>query len=139
MANWPQVWANINFVPQIIVNQAHADALGANWRRLDFTPYLQFLPGTAAVTISPAAASYSAAANSGSFTVTITNAGTSNSWIAELGDSIDATWITITAPLTPQTGNGSVTYNIAKSWFSQPRTGHINVNNQRFEIRQAGN
>lgn len=138
MANWPQVWANINFPPQIVVSQAQADALGSGWRRLDFTPYLQMLPGTAAVTVSPQQAVYTNAAGGGSFTVTITNAGVSNSWIAEFGDSNDGSWITITAPTTPQTANGSVTYTVNQNNSSNPRTGHINVNNQRFEIRQAG-
>ena len=135
--NWPQVWANVNFVPRIIVSQQDANALGPEWRRLDMTLYLQTVPGTAAVTLSAAQGQFASAGGSGSTNVTVTNAGTSGTWIAELANAGD-TWITITSPTTPQTAAGSVNYTVATNTGNKQRTGYINVNNQRYAVIQAG-
>ena len=135
--NWPQVWCNVNDIPKIIVSPQQAAALGPSWIRLDMTPYLQTVPGTAAVTISAPSGSFTAPGGSSSFTVTVSNAGTSGTWVAELANAGDA-WITITSPVTPQTAGGGVNYTVGANPNKQQRTGYINVNNQRYAVIQAG-
>jgi len=49
----------------------------------------------------------------------------------------NATWLTVTAPDTPQTASGSVMYTVAAQVAAAPaRTGHIYVNGQTFTVTQ---
>jgi hypothetical protein len=50
----------------------------------------------------------------------------------------DVPWITVTAPLTPTTGAGSVNYTVAASTAPTPaRTGHITIGDKSFTVTQA--
>ena len=134
--NWPQVFANINSVPQIVVDQNHANSLGPDWRRLDFTPYLHILPGLALITLSPTQNLHSNAAGSGSFTVTLTGSGINNTWTAQV-NTAGSEWLTITSPTSPQTANGPVNYTFTANKYPRTRTATINVNDQAFAVTQA--
>lgn len=69
----------------------------------------------------------------GPATVAVTSTDTL-AWTA----SSDASWLTVTSPTTPTTGNGSVAYSVAASTAPTPaRTGHLTIGNQSFTVTQA--
>jgi Viral BACON domain/Putative binding domain, N-terminal len=81
--------------------------------------------------IAPASAAYSKDGGAGSFTVT---APEGCHWTASTTDS----WITVAPPATDPTGNGTVTYTVARNTQLGGRTGGISVASRRFEVTQAG-
>jgi len=88
----------------------------------------------AAVTVTPTNNLTATAAGSPSSTITVTSPSTTP-WLA----SSDApSWLSITSPLTPTTGGGTVTYAIAASVAPTPaRTGHITIGDKSFTVTQA--
>jgi len=69
---------------------------------------------------------------------TSTIAVTSTDTLAWGATSDSPSWLTVTAPVGPVTGNGSVSYTVAASVAPTPaRTGHIQVGNQTFIVTQA--
>lgn len=86
----------------------------------------------AAVTLTPTDNLTETAAGS-SKTIAVASAGTTP-WMA----TKDVAWITITAPVSPVTGAGSVNYTVAASTAPNPiRTGHITVGDKTFTVTQA--
>ena len=89
------------------------------------------IPIQCAVTINPTSVNFSAAGNTGSFTI---SAESTCTWSVTTND----TWITITQGSTGN-GNGTVNYSVTANTGAQ-RTGTIIVNDQIFTITQgAGN
>ena len=82
-------------------------------------------------TLSPASASYSSAATTGS--VTVTSSSTTASWTAVS----NASWITITSGAS-STGSRSVGYAVAANTTPNTRTGTLTIAGLIFEIMQGG-
>ena len=92
------------------------------------------LPGVPPVTISPTSDTVDAAGGTGSFNVTITGPGTSGTWTVDKDAS--ATWLTLTSPLTPQSTDGQVNYNVAANAGAE-RVAHFYVNGKTFTVTQS--
>ena len=95
------------------------------------------IPDVAPVTLDPTGASFPAAGGDGSFTVTMTGPGISNTWTVD--KQSEATWLTITAPPedTPQSADGTVNYTVTENTNSA-RTGAFYVNGKTFTVDQEG-
>jgi hypothetical protein len=88
----------------------------------------------AAVTLAPVNDLTETAAGAPSKTITVTSSSTTP-WLAH---SDAPSWLSITSPLTPTTGDGTVTYAVAASVAPTPaRTGHITIGDQSFTVIQA--
>jgi len=87
----------------------------------------------AAVTLVPVDNLTETAAG-GAKTIAVTSTST-QAWSAA---SDAPSWLTITAPLTPTVGDGTVNYTVAASVAPQPaRTGHITIGDRTFTVTQA--
>jgi hypothetical protein len=94
------------------------------------------LPDVPPVTISPTSASALAAGSTGSrFDVTITGPGISGTWTVDKDAS--ALWLTLVSPTTPQSTDGSVTYDVAEN-LGVLREAHFYVNGKTFTVTQDG-
>ena len=93
------------------------------------------LPDVPPVTISPTSATALAAGETGSFDVTITGEGISGTWTVDKDAS--ALWLTVVSPTTPQSTDGSVTYDVAENLGVQ-RTASMYVNGKTFTVTQDG-
>jgi hypothetical protein len=113
-----------------VANPEEEAALGPGWS--DTPPVTPDVPP---VTLNPTSASLPATAGTGTFTVTITGTGLSNTWTV-VPDAA-ATWLSITAPTAPQSVNGPVSYSVTENTNSA-RTAGIYVNGKTFSIDQAG-
>jgi len=105
-------------------------ALGAGWSS---TP--PATPDVPPVALNPTSASLPATAGTGSFTVTITGTGLSNTWTV-VPDAA-ATWLSITAPMSPQSVNGPVNYAVTEN-LDVARSAGVYVNGKTFAIDQEG-
>jgi hypothetical protein len=70
----------------------------------------------------------------GSIDVEVTGEGVSGTWTVE--KQAEATWLNVTAPTTPQTASGSVTYNVGATTI--PRVGYLYINGKTFTVDQSG-
>jgi hypothetical protein len=84
-------------------------ALGAGWG--DTPPALPDVPP---VTLSPTGQSFPTTGGTGTFAVTMTGQGQSNTWTVDF-DAVALTWVTVVSPPlhTPQSANGTVSYTVA--------------------------
>ena len=88
------------------------------------------------VALSPTSASALAAGSTGSrFDVTITGEGTSGTWTVDKDST--ALWLTVVSPTTPQSVDGSVTYDVAEN-LGVLREAHFYVNGKTFTVTQDG-
>ena len=95
------------------------------------------IPDVAPVTLDPTGASFPAAGGDGSFTVTMTGPGISNTWTVD--KQSEATWLTITAPPedTPQSADGTVSYTVDAN-TDVARSGAFYCNGKTHTVSQDG-
>ncbi len=92
------------------------------------------LPDVPPVTISPTSDTVAATGGTGSFDVTMTGPGLSGTWTVDKDST--ATWLTLTSPLTPQSTDGTVSYNVAANTGPE-RVAHFYVNGKTFTVTQT--
>lgn len=93
------------------------------------TNTFSFTPTCGTPTISPTSQSFTAAAGTGSSTVT---AGAGCAWTA----ASNVSWVSITAGATGS-GNGSVSFSVAANTVTSSRTGTLTIGGRTFSVTQA--
>jgi len=93
------------------------------------------MPAVPPVTITPTSDTQDALGGTGSFEVAVTGPGESGTWTVDKDAS--ATWLTVTAPLTPQTVDGPVDYNVSSNLGAE-RAANMYINGKTFTVTQAG-
>jgi hypothetical protein len=134
-APYPKLFLNVNVPPKIIVSADQEADLSAEWR--DFTAIAVAVaearpPDVPSVTLSPESGAFTSAGGTDQFTVTITGAGLSGTWIATKDAAAD--WLTF-SPDTPQSASGNVTYTAAAN-TGAGRMANIYVNGKTFTVNQ---
>jgi all-beta uncharacterized protein len=129
---WPKCYFGPDGATKNVANPEEAAALGPGWS--DTPPDTPDVPP---VTLNPASTPVAVSGGSGSFTVTVTGAGESNSWTVDK-DAV-AAWLTVDSPPlhTPQTANGTVNFTAAEN-TGAVRTAKIYVNGKTHTVDQAG-
>jgi hypothetical protein len=93
------------------------------------------LPSVSPVTISPTSGTASWVGGSGTFDVTITGPGQSGTWtVTQDPGTVD--WVTVMSPLTPQSTDGTVRYEVAPNVSGAARSANMYVNGQTFVLDQ---
>ena len=126
--SYPKLAYNVN-LPPVVLRDAEAEAaMGDAWRTLNVAP----LPDVPTVALDPTSDSVAATPETANFHVTITGPGVSGTWTA----TKTAAWLTIVAPMTPQSVDGDVTYAVAAN-VGAMRTADITVNGKVFTVTQS--
>lgn len=123
--SYPKLMYNVNLPPVLVHDETQESQMGDAWRPIDVLSESD----TAVVSLTPPGDSLADIAETASFHVTVTGAGT---WTAETA----ASWVTIVSPTTPQSVDGDVTYAVTANTAAE-RTADITVNGKTFAITQA--
>ena len=126
--SYPKLFYNVNLPPTLVRDAAREAELGEAWRPLNVAP----LPDVPTVSLNPTSDSVAATPETAKFAVTITGPGVSGTWTA----TKTAAWLTIVAPLTPQSVDGDVTYAVAANTGAM-RSADITVNGKVFTVTQS--
>jgi hypothetical protein len=126
--SYPKLLYNVNLPPVLVHTAEQEHNMGSAWRPVVFPGEA---PPEALVTLTPTGDSLAATAETATFHVAITGPG---SWTAVADPA--APWLTVVAPVTPQSIDGDVTYAVEANTGAE-RTGGITVNGQMFTVTQA--
>jgi len=129
---WPKLLYNVNMPPKLAYSLDQVAAMGDSWRAFDLAP---FFPGVPGVTIEPESESFPAGGGNATVTVTINSAGQSGTWTVDKDATAD--WITVTAPIAPQSEDGEVRYTVAPNTSGASRTGNLYINGKTHTVTQA--
>jgi hypothetical protein len=131
--SYPRLLYNINLPPVLVHTAEQETNMGSAWRPVSLLVPDAPVPDVPPVTIDPTSAALLATGETGTFHVTITGPGISDTWTAT--KDVAAGWLTVT-PATPQSADGDVTYTAAANLGAE-RTANIYVNGKTFVITQA--
>ena len=126
--SYPKLLYNVNLPPVLVYTAEQQANMGSAWRPVVFPGEA---PPDAVVTLEPTGDALAAAGETATFHVAITGPG---SWTAVADPA--APWLTVVAPVTPQSADGDVTYAVEANTGPE-RTGGITVNGQTFTVTQA--
>ena len=126
--SYPRLMYNVNLPPVLVRDVEAENQLGDAWLPINVAP----LPDVPTVALNPTSDSVASTPETASFHVTITGPGVSGTWTAETA----AMWLTIVAPVSPQSVDGNVTYATLANTGAM-RTGDIIVNGKTFTVTQS--